>query len=94
MDNKLKHKKDPKSLTVDDSPGMTMTLKGMRRSLVAVSSLCVPMITLYEYFTAWPRNDGGASVGIASTNLTARTKEVIINPSTLPYSFLISPREQ
>ena len=52
------------------SPGMTMTLKGMRSSLVGVPSLCVPMITLYEYFTACPRNDGGASVGIASSNLT------------------------
>ena len=53
---------------------MTMTRKGMRRSLVVVPSLCVPMITLYEYFTAWPRNDGGASVGIASSNLTAKQK--------------------
>ena len=49
-----------------------MTLKGIRINLVGAPNLCVPIITLYEYLTAWPLNEGGASVGILSSNLTEK----------------------
>jgi hypothetical protein len=47
-------------------PYKTNTLKGILINFVRDSSLCVPIVNLYEYFTAWPLYDGGASDGTVS----------------------------
>ena len=42
------------------------TLNGTRNSFITVFTLCVPIVILYEYFTACPLYEGGASLGIVS----------------------------
>ena len=49
-----------------DLPGNTNTRNGTRNNFVAQLNLCVPMVSLYEYLTAVPRKDGGASRGRVS----------------------------
>lgn len=47
-------------------PGIINTRNGTRMSVVGQLTRCVPIVSLYEYLTKFPRNVGGTWVEIVS----------------------------
>jgi len=58
-------------------PWTTNILIGRRSNFICECTRLVPMVILYEYFTAWPLYDGGAFDGIFSLYKTGEQEQSI-----------------